>query len=260
MMISNGCFGIPAHFGGQMVEVHIVRRHLYDENLGAEILAGTMITLLIRYAVMEAVGRETLRIQRRTRLVFSGVSDFSFFEQEGANSGTIEALQAEWKDGSFRFWFDQYGEVYIVCDEAELEEVGVPEGAPGRDILHEWVFQAQQGTLPTVEWLLDELDRAGCACTWRPGGVECAASGRFEWSGFLSRHVPVDQNQMGTVAIQGYGPLGEHSFGIVARVRGSAGGAELLAQLAHVLTTHFSGHSIGLESATLQRVRRSERD
>ena len=244
-----------------MDEVHIGRRHLYDENLGAEVLAHTMITLLIRYAVTEVVGGDTLRIQRRARLVFTGVTDFSFFEQQGANSGTIEALQAEWKDGSFRFWFDQYGEVYIVCDEADLEEVGVPDGAPGRTAFHEWVFQAQQGTLPTVRWLLDELDRTGYACTWRQEDTARRAPDRFEWSGLLSMRVPVDPSDGGTVAVQGYGPLGEHSFGIVARVRGPRNaGTGLLAQLAHILTTHFTGHSIGLESAALHPNRKEGKE
>ncbi len=240
--------------GGHIVDVHVSRRHIFDENFRTEVLAGTTVTLLIRYAVSDVTAGRDLRIQRVARLRCTGVTDFSFFEQEGANSGNIDAFQAEWRQGSFRFWFDPYGEVYVVCEAADVEEVCAPDRLANREIINEWVFQAREGRLPTAEWLLGRLDEAGLPCVWRPDTSEPSSSSGFEWSGALSHDPSTDDLGRGAVWVQAYGPLAGAAFGLIVRTRDrDPDRSGLFRAVTEIITRQFPGVGIGAEAIAPRR-------
>ena len=92
----------------------------------------------------------------------SGVTDFSIFEQEGADCSALTVIQAEATAGRLRFWFDPQGELYVVCEEAVFEEVSAPiaEFGPGQELAR-WTFQSEAAESPSVDRLLAALDRAG---------------------------------------------------------------------------------------------------
>ncbi|MEO5863900.1 MAG: hypothetical protein ABIQ79_02530, partial [Nitrospiraceae bacterium] len=99
--------------GGYVTDVQVSKRRLLDEASGREVPAGTTVTVVIRYRIHQ--------MARVAKLTMTGVTDFSMFEQEGADCSTLGVIQAELNDGKLRFWFDPQGELYVVCEEAQLE-------------------------------------------------------------------------------------------------------------------------------------------
>ncbi len=228
--------------GGHLAEFHVDRRYLYDENIRRDVLAGTTVTVLIRYAIGPMPGAADAPIHRLARMRFAGVSDFSCFEQDGGHRGTIDAMQTEIHQGRLRFWFDQYGEVYVVCEEAELEEVAVPGRMSEAESMRGWVFQALVGTLPSVTWLLEQLDRAGLPCVWREEPAARIGTNSLHWTGLLALSAAGGTARAGAISIQGYGPLDGHAFGLAAETRTYDRGSDaLLLGLVGIVTQHYAG-------------------
>jgi hypothetical protein len=146
--------------GGYVTDVQVSKRWLLDEASGREVPAGTTVTVVIRYRIRQ--------MARVAKLTMTGVTDFSMFEQEGADCLTLGMIQTEFTDGKLRFWFDPQGELYVVCEEAQLEEVAAPSLEPlSRSQVAQWTFQSGVPDWPTVTWLLAELDVGVCPV---PGG------------------------------------------------------------------------------------------
>lgn len=236
--------------GGHLAEFHVDRRYLYDEQARRDVLAGTTVTVLIRYAIDPVPGAADAPIHRLTRMRFVGVSDFSCFEQDGGHSGMIDAMQTEVHQGRLRFWFDQYGEVYIVCEEAELEEVAIPGRLPEADRATAWVFQAHQGVLPSVSWLLEQLDRAGLPCVWQEERVSKGQPTTLRWTGRLATNPMDGLLPQGVIALLGYGPLDGHAFGLAAEARHHDQRSDaLLRAVVGIVTTHYGGESVEAQHA-----------
>lgn len=226
---------------------HLSRQQLFDDQSGRDVLAGTSVTLVIQY-VEPADGRSGVRLQRWAQLRCHDVSDFSLFEQEGANSGSIEALQAEWYRGRMRLWFDQDGEVYVVCGQAEFKEVALPPPVAGERPVREWVFQAREGALPSVEWLLAELDRRAIPCRWVHGEEPDSAEAGCVWSGALVRGTDRASADTTGLLVRGYGPRDGVAFGLSARTQGEDHEAvALMGALRRLIAERFEGDDIGLE-------------
>ena len=154
--------------GGQITTLSVQKQRVFDEASGREITAGTAITTTIRYELAVRGIEGLYSVSRVAKLAMKGVTDFSIFEQEGADFSEIGLLHTEKSGGRLRFWFDPHGELYVICDEAELEEVSRPGTVrPLLTGMSEWTFQAETGTLPTIDWFLSHLDRMGCPCAWR---------------------------------------------------------------------------------------------
>ena len=242
--------------GGQVTDVHVARRHLFDENDCCEVLAETTVTVVIRYFIEVHAEAHRQRLLRLARFRMMGVTDFSIFEQEGTNSAAIDALQAEIQEGRLRFWFDQYGEIYVICEWAELEEVAYPDRLPEKQEATQWLFQARDADAPSVAWLLEQLDRAGVPCVWKHrsrintngmgDGTEQEAPSPVLWAGEL-RVSPSRASMSGDcLEVQTYGPLDGRSFGVMLRAQESErdSGRQLLSAVAEILTSHFPGESI----------------
>jgi hypothetical protein len=76
------CWVIPAGFcGGYVTDVQVSKRRLLDEASGREVPAGTTVTVVIRYRIRQ--------MARVAKLTMTGVTDFSMFEQEGADCSTL---------------------------------------------------------------------------------------------------------------------------------------------------------------------------
>ncbi len=121
--------------GGYVTDVQVSKRRLLDEASGREVPAGTTVTVVIRYRIHQ--------MARVAKLTMTGVTDFSMFEQEGADCSTLGVIQAELNDGKLRFWFDPQGELYVVCEEAQLEEVAAPSLEPlSLEQAAQWTFQS----------------------------------------------------------------------------------------------------------------------
>lgn len=225
--------------GGYVTDVQVSKRRLLDEASGREVLAGTAVTVVIRYRIRQMV--------RVAKLTMSGVTDFAMFEQEGADCSTLGVIQAELNDGKLRFWFDPQGELYVVCEEAQLEEVAAPSLEPlSLEPVAQWTFQSEMPDWPTVTWLLAELDVAGVPCTWR---ATTSSSGRhpsIQWEGDL-----LPASMQGAVDAIGvhcmlYGPLDGPGFGVVLRVRGvqDRRTGQVLSLLADLIAQRFSGQCL----------------
>jgi hypothetical protein len=242
--------------GGQVTDVHVARRQVFDENDGCEVLADTTVTVVIRYFIEVHEEAHRQRLLRLARFRMLGVTDFSIFEQEGANSAAIDTLQAEIQQGRLRFWFDQYGEIYVICERAELEEVAYPDTLPEEQEATQWLFQARDADAPSVGWLLEQLDRAGMPCVWkhRPGsnanGKGNETGNRAEalvlWAGELRVSPSRAAISGDSLEVQAYGPLDGRSFGVMLRAQDSErdAGRHLLSAVAEILTSHFPGESI----------------
>jgi len=225
--------------GGYVTDVQVAKRRLLDEASGREVLAGTTVTVVIRYRIRQMV--------RVAKLTMTGVTDFSMFEQEGADCSTLGVIQAELTDGKLRFWFDPQGELYVVCEEVQLEEVAAPSLEPlSLEQVAQWTFQSGMPDWPTVTWLLAELDVAGVPCTWR---ATTSSSGRhpsIQWEGDLlpaSMHGAVDATGVRCML---YGPLDGPGFGVVLRVRGvqDRRTGQVLSLLADLIAQRFSGQCL----------------
>ncbi|CAI4030379.1 hypothetical protein DNFV4_00807 [Nitrospira tepida] len=241
--------------GGQVTDVHVARRHLFDENDCCEVLAETTVTVVIRYFIDVNAEGHPQRLLRLARFRMMGVTDFSIFEQEGTNSAAIDALQAEIQEGRLRFWFDQYGEIYVICEWAELEEVAYPDALPERQGATQWLFQARDADAPSVAWLLEQLDRAGVPCVWkhrsRTNATNANGTGKGKeshllWAGELQVSPSRAFLSGDCLEVQAYGPLDGRSFGVMLRAQESERdtGGRLLSAVAEILTSHFAGESI----------------
>ena len=225
--------------GGYVTDVQMSKRRLLDEASGREVPAGTTVTVVIRYRLR--------RMSRVAKLTLTGVTDFSIFEQEGADCSTLGVIQAELTDGKLRFWFDPQGELYVVCEEAQLEEVAAPSLEPlSLDQVAQWTFQSATPDWPTVTWLLAELDVAGVPCIWRAMGSSPGRHTAIQWEGDL-----FPASVQGVVGATGvhvmlYGPLDGPGFGMVLRVRGlqDRRSCQVLSLLADLIVQRFSGQCL----------------
>ena len=133
--------------GGRVMDVHLAKRWMFDEESGRDVTAGSVVTVVVRYDLQG--------ILRMAKLTLQGVSDFSILEQDGRDCAVLETIQVELHEGLLRFWFDPQGNLYVVCEEALLEEVSVPHSDvdlhPGAA---QWIFQADSGHPPTVDWIM----------------------------------------------------------------------------------------------------------
>jgi hypothetical protein len=221
---------------GYVTDVQLSKRRLFDEESGHDVLTGTTVSVTIRYQVRGLV--------RIARLVMSGVTDFSVFEQEGADCSTLGVIHAEHSAGKLRFWFDPQGELYVVCDEAQLEEVSTPifEAHPVTELAR-WTFQSHLPNGPTVEWILAELDRAGLPCSWKAVEKQRAVHAAVQWEGALTPADHLTGRSANSVHVTGYGSPDGEGFGIVLRVLGAQDRrvSRVLTILADQITQRYAG-------------------
>ncbi len=222
--------------GGQVTDVHVSKRRIFDEGSGHDILAGNTATVVIRY-----YAEEILRI---ARLTMQGVSDLSIFEQAGADASPLGVIQVELNEGRFRFWFDPHGELYVVCEEASLEEVSLPRSDTDMGgAVAQWTFQADSGEAPTVAWLLDQLDQAGAPCIWRAAPSRTAPHRVMCWEGELVTAVDANAGSVAAVEVQIYGPIDGAGFVMRMRLQHPAArsGGRLLNLVTDLVTQSFAG-------------------
>ena len=222
--------------GGQVTDVHVAKRLIFDEESGRDITAGTVVTVVVRYHV-----RDILRI---AKLTLQGVSDFSVFEQDGRDGSGLGMIQVELHDGRLRFWFDPQGNLYAVCEEAMLEEVSAPHGDPDLgDAVAQWIFQADSGEPPTIAWLLRELDAAGIPCSWKATARRQDHSQFLCWDGELVVAADANDGPAAGLAVQAYGPIDGAGFGIRLQSRSVTGRpvGRLLRVVSEVVTQRYSG-------------------
>ena len=221
---------------GYVTDVQMSKRRLFDEGSGREVPAGTTVSVTIRYEIRGMV--------RVARLTMTGVTDFSIFEQDGADCSALGTIQTEFSAGKLRFWFDPLGELYVVCDEAHLDEIATPfVTADQAAEFARWTFRGRTAEGPTVQWLLHELDRAGLPCAWREATRAVAIHPSVQWEGDL---IPVGEftaNGENMVHVMAYGPLEGQGFGLMLRVFGIQDRrmSRILEVLAEQITRHFSG-------------------
>jgi len=230
--------------GGQISDVQIRKQRLFDETSGRELTAGTLITLTIRYEHLAAGDDPLLAVHRVAKLTMRGVTDFSVFEQDGADFSEIGLLHAEASGGRLRFWFDPNGELYVICDEAELDEVSRPgTGQLMRTGTSEWTFQARTGDLPDIGWFLEQLDRAGMPCAWRGTKPSASLHPAMRWSGVLFPALDRHAGRTTGVQMQTYGSLDGCGFGVTLRAADphETVTARLLVILADIIARSFSG-------------------
>ncbi|MGH7230732.1 MAG: hypothetical protein ACREJU_05150 [Nitrospiraceae bacterium] len=230
--------------GGHVTDLHVHKQHLLDESSGHEVAAGTILTVTIRYepSIRESEGSYT--ISRVAKLTMKGVTDFSVFEQEGADFSEISVIHADVSGGRLRFWFDPQGELYVICDEAEIEEVSTPATAkPIRAGMAEWTFQAEVGKAPSIKWFLDHLDRAGVPCAWRSLKSPISTHPAMRWTGHLLPASVHDGPRPAGVQVQAYGPFDGSAFGITLRASDPHNDqtGRLLVILADLIARSFEG-------------------
>lgn len=233
--------------GGQITDVHLSKRRIFDERSGQDVLAGSTATVVVRYSVQD--------ICRVAKLTMQGVSDLCIFEQDGADCSLLGMIQAEINEGKLRFWFDPQGELYVVCDEALLEEVSFPQSDADRHgAVGQWTFQAHSGEAPTVCWLLEQLDRAGSPCFWKASGPGGVTNGTRICEGQLVATADENRGLAAAVEVQMYGPTDGAGFGMRMRLihRGSRPGGRLLNLVAEVVMQCFSGTCLTGEGAFAQ--------
>lgn len=221
---------------GYVTDVQISKRRLFDEGSGREVLAGTTVSVTIRYEIRKMV--------RVAKLTMTGVTDFSVFEQDGADCSSLGVIQTELTAGKLRFWFDPQGELYVVCDEAHLEEIATPFVTVQQAAeLARWTFQGRTAEGPTVQWLLDELDYAGLPCVWREAKRAVGLHPAVRWEGDLIPAGDPTVNGDNMVHIMAYGQLEGQGFGLMLRVLGIQDRqmSRILEVLANQITQHFAG-------------------
>jgi len=222
--------------GGRVTDVHLSKRRIFDEESGHDVLAGSTATVVVRYPVEG--------ILRMAKLTMQGVSDLSIFEQEGTDCSLLGVIQVELNAGKLRFWFDPHGELYVVCEEAMLEEVSLPQSDADMDgAVAQWTFQADSGEAPTVVWLLEQLDRAGTPCVWRAAAPRTAPNVAIGWEGELVATVDMHAGPAAAVELQTYAPIDGAGFGMRMRLHHLAGrsGGRLLNLVTDLVTQSFSG-------------------
>ena len=225
--------------GGYVTDVQMAKRRLFDEGTARQVLTDTVVTVVIRYSLRQ--------MERVAKLTMKGVTDFSVFEQEGADCSTLGVIQAECTAGKLRFWFDPQGELYVVCDEAQLEEVCLPSSDDRlREPVARWTFQSPTPQWPTVEWLLKELDQAGLPCAWKKTKALQESGSLIQWEGTLLPAQGLDAIEQAAVHVMLYGPLDGPGFGILLHVNGSRGAAanRLQSCLSDLIVRRFSGQCL----------------
>jgi hypothetical protein len=229
---------------GHVTDLHVHKQHLFDESSGHETAAGTVLTIIIRYELAIRGVEEAYSISRVAKLIMKGVTDFSVFEQEGADFSEIGVIHADASGGRLRFWFDPQGELYVICDEAEIEEVSTPiTASPIRAWMTEWTFQAEAGDVPDINWFLEHLDHAGVPCAWRAVKHPTSSHPAIRWSGHLVPASVHNGPRPGGVQVQTYGPLDGCAFGITLRASDphDDGTGRLLMVLADIIARSFTG-------------------
>ena len=221
---------------GYVTDVQMSKRRLFDEGSGREVPAGTTVSVTIRYEIRGMV--------RVAKLSMTGVTDFSIFEQEGADCSSLGAIQTEFSAGKLRFWFDPQGELYVVCDEAHLDEIATPFVTVDQAAeFARWTFQGRIAEGPTVQWLLHELDRAGLPCAWREAKRAVAIHPAVQWEGDLTPIADSTTDVDNMVHVMAYRPLDGQGFGLMLRVFGIQDRRmrRILEVLTDQITQHFAG-------------------
>lgn len=225
--------------GGYVTDVQMSKRRMFDEGSVRDVLADMTVTVVVHYSLRQ--------MERVAKLTMTGVTDFSIFEQEGADCSTLGVIQAECTAGKLRFWFDPQGELYVVCDEAQLEEVAMPstEGRR-REQVAQWTFQSARADWPTIEWLLEGLDGAGLPCTWKKGKALNGRHSVIQWEGTLLPTSGVEATERAAVHVMLYGPLDGPGFGMVLQVVEAPGPAAngVLSCLSDLIVKRFSGQCL----------------
>ncbi|MDH4304926.1 MAG: hypothetical protein OEV53_12770 [Nitrospira sp.] len=225
--------------GGYVTEVQILKRRLFDEGSTREVPAGTTIAVTIHY--------EVRGLARVAKLTMTGVTDFSVFEQDGIDCSSLSVIQTELNAGKLRFWFDPQGELYVVCDEAHLEELTLPiVTAQQAAELARWTFQGVGTDGPTIQWLLNELDQAGLPCTWRDAGRSIAIHPAVQWEGSLKPADDPSMDEASMVQVMAYHPPEGQGFGLLLRVFGMQDRrmSRILEVLADRITHCFPGNCL----------------
>lgn len=221
--------------GGRVLDVHLAKRWMLDEASGRDVSAGSAVTVVVRYHLQG--------IPRIAKLTLQGVSDFSIFEQDGADSTALGSIQVELHEGLLRFWFDPQGNLYVVCEEALLEEVSLPHSDTD---LHteaaQWIFQAESGNPPTVDWLLNELDQAGVPCIWKASASGAGIPGTLCWEGELVAAADVNMGPAALV-VRTYEPTDGGGFGIRLQPRRATcrSSGWLLKAVTEAVTRRYAG-------------------
>ncbi|MBS0167763.1 MAG: hypothetical protein JSR29_16885 [Nitrospira sp.] len=224
---------------GYVTEIQILKRRLFDEGSVREVPAGTTIAVTIHY--------EIRGLARVAKLTMTGVTDFSVFEQDGIDCSSLSVIQAELNARTLRFWFDPQGELYVVCDEAHLEELTLPViRAQQAAELARWTFQGLSTDGPTVQWLLDELNQAGLPCTWRDAGRSIAVHPAVQWEGSLRPADNSSGDENNLVHAMAYSPPEGQGFGLLLRVFGIQDRrlSRILEVLADRITQRFPGNCL----------------
>lgn len=147
-------------------------------------------------------------------------------------------------EGKLRFWFDPDGNLYVVCEEATLEEVSLPasESDMGGEIA-QWTFQADSGEAPTVEWLLARLDQAGVPCIWKAATRRQGRHSLMCWEGELAMAADMAAGAAAALRVEAYGPLDGAGFGLRLQTRDAAGrlGGRLLSLVTDLVTQRYRG-------------------
>ncbi len=225
--------------GGYVTDVQMSKRRLFDEGSRRDVLTDTVVRVVIRYQIRQVV--------RVAKLTMQGVTDFSIFEQEGADCSTLSVIQAEATAGKLRFWFDPQGELYVVCDEASLDEVAVPFVESASFDQMQWTFQSEDADWPTVEWMLEELSQSSVPCTWRKVALKRGRHASMQWEGNL---IPASgrksQAAKGGLRVLLYGPCDGAGFGIALRVDDPKDRAacRVLACLADRIAQRYAGQCL----------------
>ncbi|HEX9153963.1 MAG TPA: hypothetical protein VF819_00285 [Nitrospira sp.] len=225
--------------GGYVTDVQMSKRRLFDEGSAREVLADTTVTVVVRYRLRH--------MARVAKLTMAGVTDFSIFEQEGADCSTLGVIQAECTAGKLRFWFDPQGDLYVVCDEAVLDEVAMPLTEDrAREPIAQWTFQSPMADWPTVDWILEALDGAGCPCTWKQAKLSKGRQSVIQWEGMLVPAQGAEAVDQAAVHVMLYGPLDGPGFGIVLQVAGTQGQAvnRVLSCASDLIVRRFSGQCL----------------
>lgn len=225
--------------GGYVTDVHMSKRRLFDEGSSRDVLADTIVTVVVRYCLRQ--------MERVAKLTMTGVTDFSVFEQEGADCSVLSVIQAECTAGKLRFWFDPQGELYVVCEEAQLEEVAAPLlDDRTRHQPAQWTFQSSVADWPTVEWLLNALEESGSPCIWQKSKALKKRRSAIQWEGDLLPTSPTGKPDGGRIHVMLYGPLDGPGFGIVLTAVGTEtrGASVILSSAADLLVRRFAGRCL----------------
>lgn len=227
--------------GGQITDVHVAKRRMFDEESGRDVMVESTVTVLIRYS--------SNGILRVAKLSMQAVSDLSLFEQDGGDWAIVGGIQVELSEEKLRFWFDPHGNLYVVCEEAVFEEVSLPHaGAEREEAVEQWVFQADRGESPSVDWLLNQLDQVGMPCVWKAAVRRERPLRGICWEGELvTATVQGGPGSVAALDVQTYGPIDGGGFGVRLQCRRAVGraGHRLLSLVAHVVTSAYAGTCLG---------------